>query len=87
MAKTAVIEEPLPDNMVRMEQYLELLHNNVDSDLVYALWEDIQEEDTRVIQIIHSLDSCMYEQIHFYEMSPRIELWITDCRTYIQAHC
>lgn len=86
-AKAAVIEEPLPDNMVSMEQYLELLHSNVDSDLVYALWEDIQEEDTQVIQIIHSLDSFLYEQIHFYEMSPRIELWITDCRTYIQAHC
>lgn len=86
-AKVAIMEEPLLDNTVSMEQYLELLHNNVESDLVYSLWEDIQEEATQFLQIMHSLESFVYEQIHFYEMTPRLETWISDCRAYIQAHC
>jgi len=86
-AKAAITEEPLPDNTVSMEQYLELLHNNVESDLVYALWEDPQEEGTMLLQIICSLESFVYEQIHFYEMTPRLETWIGDCRAFIQAHC
>ena len=85
--KAAIADEPLPDNAVSMEQYLDLLHNNVESDLVYTMWENIQEADTQFLQIMHSLDSFVYEQIHFYEMMPRLATWISDCRTYIQAHC
>ena len=85
-AKAAIAEEALPDNTASMNQYLELLQDNIDSDLVYTLWENIQEQNLPLLQM-RTLESFVYEQVHFYEMTSRMENWTGDCRAYIQAHC
>lgn len=86
-AKAAISAESKPLNSMSTEQYLSLLRRQIDSDVVYVLWNNLPNRCTELLAEMDSLESYLFCQVHFYEMSTPLANWIEHCRSAIQADC